>query len=519
MGALVAAPTESAEVTEVRFAESASGLRTARWASLHVVGSAASFAWIVPVTGSAYVDATSDAWLEALEAATAPRIVPPGAPPPCGQAGGVDTEGTLDHVSTLAPTSVTVAPDGATLSMVLAMDGFAPDPALTSALATTSAVPGTAFVVLVYANPPADAFTQTIRVVDANPPDVPLSLVQGASPSTTVTAYLFSAAGTVVPDVTVDVGTQPVLWTGYGTSNYGPLSAASLYSTPGSWVVDTASHGVVFGATALPAGQIVPALDTVYFGRAATYGDLPDASGCLAGATQAAASSASQAFACPAGALARVSAGGCEEAVAPGEVDPGLLRCGGTADDLAVALSGLPPGSAWLTRARTVVLGGSLGSDHSVQPTPGAPLGPVFSASAYAFSCETPVGSTGGGAGGGSPPPASSGSSTSTGTGTAAGDLASGVADAAASSDGCSCGSDNGSEGDSSGSCGGDSSSSDGGGCSGGSSGGDSGGGCGSGSNDCATADRRHGRSGFSRMLMALAVAAALARRSRRARR
>jgi hypothetical protein len=270
MGALVASPADSAVVTEVRFAESASPARTIRWASLHVVGNATAFAWIVPLSGGAFVDTSSDAWMEALEAASAPRVVPPAQPAPCGQNGGIDVEGEVNRVATVPPTSVAMAPDAASLATVLAMWGLSPTHQVSAALAA-AASSGTTFVVLGFANPPVDMVTRTVRVVDSSPPDVSLSLVLGSSPATTVTAYLFSPAGVAIGGAAphgIDPGS--VLWTGYGTSNYSALAAASLYFLPGSWLVDTAGHGVLFNTTTLPGTQIIAGLDVAYFSRAAS---------------------------------------------------------------------------------------------------------------------------------------------------------------------------------------------------------------------------------------------------------
>ncbi|HEX3346402.1 MAG TPA: hypothetical protein VHS09_17580, partial [Polyangiaceae bacterium] len=67
MGAIVSAPPGAASTTDVRLAVSSTGARTSRWVSLHVHGSATAFAWVLPVKPSAFVDLTSDAWLESLE--------------------------------------------------------------------------------------------------------------------------------------------------------------------------------------------------------------------------------------------------------------------------------------------------------------------------------------------------------------------------------------------------------------------------------------------------------------------
>ena len=68
---------------------------------------------------NAFVDLTSDAWLESLEDATAPRVVPPDVSPPCG-AGGVEVDGELSHVVTTVPDSVATAADVAALGDTLA---------------------------------------------------------------------------------------------------------------------------------------------------------------------------------------------------------------------------------------------------------------------------------------------------------------------------------------------------------------------------------------------------------------
>jgi hypothetical protein len=519
MGALVASPADSAAVTEVRFAESGSGARTVRWASLRVVGNATAFAWIVPVTGGALVDASSDAWMEALEAASAPRVVPPAQSPPCGQVGGIDVEGDLNRVATVAPTSIALAPDSASLAAVLAMWGLSPTPQVSAALGA-AATPGTSFVVLGFANPPVDMVTRTVRVVDSSPSDVSLSLVQGAAPATIVTAYVFSPAGVAIAGG-APRGFDPgsILWTGYGTSNYSALAAASLYSAPGSWLVDTSGHQVLFDSTTIPGGEIIAGLDAAYFSRAASYGDLPDSTTCLQGAARDALATTPVAAACPAGALATIGVDGCQEKVGTGEVDPSTLRCGGIADDLAIALSGLTPATAWLTRARRVIPADSFGSNTSVQ-SPATAAGPVYFASGYALSCIPPSTTLV------PPAPAATGApsspSSANAAATAATDVGNGVADAAASGDSCSCGSDPGSQDSSSSdsSCSGDSGSSDdSGGCSSGA--GDSGGGCdggGGGSGDCATAKHRPARGAASRLLLALAFAAAVVRRARRPR-
>ncbi|MGH7296029.1 MAG: DUF2330 domain-containing protein, partial [Polyangiaceae bacterium] len=124
MGAIVTRPGGSSSTTQVRLAVSSTGTRTSRWASIGVHGDGAPFAWVIPVKPDAFVDLASDAWLEALEDATTPRVVPPDSSPPCGP-GGVELEGSLSHLVTTAPDAAGIVPDAATLGVVLAQWGLA----------------------------------------------------------------------------------------------------------------------------------------------------------------------------------------------------------------------------------------------------------------------------------------------------------------------------------------------------------------------------------------------------------
>jgi hypothetical protein len=127
---------------------------------------------------------------------------------------------------------------------------------------------------------------------------------------------------------------------------------------------------------------------------------------------------------CPRGELAVVPGGAlCSgDLVEPGEVSPELLRCGGIADDLALALSDLEPSQAWLTRAVQLVAPDSTGSDRDVGFVDGPRLDPVLVATEVDLSgCE---GEGGAGPTGpsGSGPSGSSSSGTGAGTGSGAGE-------------------------------------------------------------------------------------------------
>jgi hypothetical protein len=507
MGAVVSSPPGSSSTTDVRIAVSSTGTRTSRWVSLHVHGTATAFAWVIPVKPSAFVDLTSDAWLESLEDATAPRVVPPEVPPPCGE-GGVEVDGELSHVVTSMPDSVATAADAPTLTGTLAGWGLAVTDDL-APLVDAAGADGDSFVALLYSTGSADVVTRTVRIVDTSSPTIPLALTSGTS-NVTVTAYAFSTGEVTFgasPALALDPAT--LLWLADGSSTYAPVRDTLLTTNPGAWLVESAGNPELFDGEPVPGAGSIPALAPTYFSRAWTYGDATGAPAtCTAASSAIAESPLAMAVACPAGSLAHFGDPSCVEAPADGELPPDDLRCGGIADDLAIALSGMAPAGAWLTRARSVLAANDFGSSPALVPDANAsPAGPVIACSGYGETC--------GGTGGGGPPTPPGGTSSSSGgaggsgggnsdpgggnsVGSTVGNVLGAALDASSSTDdGC--------DGDSS-DDGGDSCSSDGGDASGGDDcSGDS-------SPDC-TIGRPRGRAPTSRFLLLVVALAAAARR------
>jgi hypothetical protein len=481
MGAIVTSPPGASSPVSLRLAVAASegqGAPSARWASVTVQGSATAFAWIVPARPGALLELSPDAWLEALEAATAPRVVPPDATPPCDFTGGAEVEGSFTPTVTIAPGAVVVAADRPTLDAALASWGLSVTPELSPAIDAVL-TSGSDLVAMLFTNASGTVVTRTLRVVDDTPAGVPLSLLTGGANAVQVTAFAMSSASSAFgaqPDLTIDP--TAILWQSNGTSSYASGRDAMLETNPGRWLLETSSASLVSTPTKLPDGATIPSLTSAYDSLAANAGDA------------------------------------------------------GTSDDLAVALRVGDAGTRneWLARGRTVIPAGSLGQDAPLTSGALEVIGPVVTASGYAQTCEASA----------PPPPppqqqgTSGGSGTSSSQGTSSGaaaDLGAGGATAVADS----CG---GSSSDSSGDgCGGDtSSSSDGtdssgsdssGGCSGSTtdSSSDSSSGC-SGSSDssssssCSVYDGagrgRPRRSGTSRFLLLLVGVAALCRRFRR---
>ncbi|HEX8790512.1 MAG TPA: DUF2330 domain-containing protein [Polyangiaceae bacterium] len=487
MGAIVSSPPGASSPVALRVAVAEGdepGAQTARWASVTVQGSATAFAWIVPARPGALLELSPDAWFEALETATAPRVVPPDATPPCDFPGGAEVEGSFTPTATTAPGAVVAATDRPTLDAALASWGLSITPQLSPAIDAVLGS-GSELVAMLFTDVGSTVVTRTVRVVDDAPGAVPLSLLTSATNAVQVTAFSLrpsSPAFGAQADLTVDPAA--VLWRSDGTSTYASVRDTMLDANPGQWLLETSGAALVSTPTKLPDGSTVPSLTSAYDALLANGGD-----------------------------------GGAS-----------------TVDDLAVALgtgdAGGSENEKWLARGRTVIPPGTLGQDASI--TDGSPegIGPVLTAARYAQTCEASVPSppppeqgNGGGGSGGTPPSqgTSSGAAVNLGTGAATA--------AADSTDGCG-----GDSSDSSDGCGGDSSSSSDGtdsnssdsssGCSGSStdSSGDSGGGCSgssdsSSSSDCSMDSGSHGRrraSGTSRFLLFLVGAAALLRRRRR---
>jgi hypothetical protein len=484
MGAVVSAPAGASSAVALRFAVATSeeqGATNARWASVTVQGSATAFAWIVPARPGALLELSPDAWLEALEAATAPRVVPPDTTPPCDFSGGAEVEGSFTPTVTTAPGAVVVAADRSTLDATLASWGLAVTPALSPAIDAVFAS-GSDLVAMLFTDASGTVVTRTLRVVDDEPAGVPLSLLTGGVSAVQVTAFALtgaSAAFGTQPDLTVDP--TAVFWGSDGTSTYASVRDAMLVANPGRWLLETSGASLVSTPTRLPDGATVPSLTSAYGSLAANAGDA------------------------------------------------------GISDDLAVALGSVDAGmrGEWLARGRTVIAAGSVGQDVPLTGGPLEAIGPVVTASGYVQTCEASApapeqpGSSGTSSGSSAAP---SGQGTSSG---AAVNLGAGAATAAAdSTDGC--GGDSSDSGDG---CGGDSSSSSQGSDSSGS---DSSGGCGesttdsssdsgsgcsgssdsSSSGDCSVPDvARQGRprrSGASRVLVLLVGIAAICRRRSR---
>ncbi len=146
----VASTTESTVVTAHRMAFALSPTHTVLWDQVQYSGNPASFAWVLPVKPGARIEASTDAWFEALDAATSARVISPSVDCPgtgssgcglgCGEALSFDGGGTVKdipqitvvHEGTVGPyETVTLhATVPGALPAWLTKRGFAIDPAV-----------------------------------------------------------------------------------------------------------------------------------------------------------------------------------------------------------------------------------------------------------------------------------------------------------------------------------------------------------------------------------------------------
>src|SRR3954467_1866127 len=68
---------ETTLATGHRMAFSISKTQTGLWDQIAYAGKPNEIAWVLPVKAGAYIEASSDAWFEALDAATSTRVSPP----------------------------------------------------------------------------------------------------------------------------------------------------------------------------------------------------------------------------------------------------------------------------------------------------------------------------------------------------------------------------------------------------------------------------------------------------------
>jgi hypothetical protein len=346
---IVPATSVTVDVKSVAVAVSTTPERTTTWLKARFSSTGGTVVWFVPVRGAAAVDVASEAWLEALDLATAPRVGPPRAlaAPGCKVATAIETVAPEASHPRRPPLEARVLVTGADLDAYATTWQLAKDPGFTK-LATGVLDGKGALMALPLATTAGDLETATLRIVGASgDPGLPLALT---STGPVVTAFALAASRAVLgAGLPLQLDPARLVWRRDG-SNYAELRA-SLLGFPG-FLTESAGHAPLFDGVALPGADVTPSAIETYFDRASTYGDAtPQTASCRANARSWGARFETVGMACPRGSLVRVGDLPCVEGAGAGELDPREIRCGALSDDLALALTRERPGAMGVTRA------------------------------------------------------------------------------------------------------------------------------------------------------------------------
>ena len=394
---------------ELRVAIAAGPTRTTVWTSLAFDSWPTTVGLVLPVPSGTMVDVAPDAWFEALDTAMAPRIYadpnltcPDGSPPAnsdnscAGIAAWASPQPTIPAVSF----DLLETPDAVT---AWANDHDMAIP--TSVAPALAALTASRFVAVRFiAPPPGGGVTQTIRVVMPGAvPKLALSLFDTSERAPYVTTYLIGPGeGALAGTTPVFVDASQLIPYGCYTNNYFD-AISSLLDAPGTALLQSAGHQLWTSPAGTDPGSHFDSVLDAYFQGAPEGANPPDVYTCLDEATAALASYATVEQACPVAQHGVVDGGpACVEGSVPSSpapaavLDPTSLRCG-AADDVAIALSGLVPANAWVTRESMYLSRSVANVDYAVTFASGQPeIAPIVIASALDPNA-CPTTGTGGG--------------------------------------------------------------------------------------------------------------------------
>lgn len=399
--------TESTVVTGHKMVLSVSTTQTVLWDQIEYAGDPSEFAWVLPVKAGAYVEVATDAWFEALEAATGVSVVSPPldcapAPGASGSGCGVSNESgafaaldssgdtgsgsgsggdpvTVVHRGTVGPyATVTLATDtpGA-LNKWLEQHGYAVDDGIQPVIDAYVAE-GFDFIALRLQPGEGVQAMKPVRVITPGATAaLPLRMVAaGTGASVAISLFVISEgrfATTNFPNAEVPL--DELAWDHLTiASNYAELRKSALESESGrTWLTSYAKVGPMLSPIANPTswGNVVYTTDNgvadtiadAYIRQAIKNGEAKDV-GCPS-PTQFRDSKLPVFDPCPPDAMDPTL---CPDVPAD-KIDARQIACD-AADDLAVALTGLHPRDVWLTRLDAFLPRAALATDLTLEAAP-----------------------------------------------------------------------------------------------------------------------------------------------------
>mgnify|MGYP003874605853 CR=1 FL=1 len=410
------ASSESVTPIEERALLAVSPERSVLFSQVRFDSRGSDVAVVVPVPVGAALDWSSRAFFEALEVASAPRVVGPDDNDTCPghDTTAVDVAGDEEGLETLEPAEIVLLDDAPAVEAWAISRGLTVSPTLSLALAAETNV---RFFAARFVAPKGVSLTKALRVV-SNAPNLrlPLVLSEAGSEDMRVTAWALGSGRGALEGTPVAIDLPAlILEAGPQTSNYEDLLFGALKTgpdVPAPVLLQMSSHESLRDDISVkPDGPIIKSFVRGYFERAAAYAETEGRpSSCIAQSAAVLGQSARVGLACPRSDLGVVGgAATCAaDIVEPGEVDPALLRCGAKVDDLAMMLSALSPEDAWLTRATVRIAASGSGTARSVSFPGGSRVDPDLVAGSVDLS-DCGEGGAGGGTSGSSNGPSSSG--------------------------------------------------------------------------------------------------------------
>lgn len=323
--------------------------------------------WLVPVRPGAAVDWASERWLDALDEATTPHLLPPQGKPACEMPLSVRrAEPWTSSVKSNDQTAAIVAHGTASDATTHAAQRGYLLTAEQSARIAGFYQDGWQLVALELGSSAGATASRTLRVSDDGGAVLPLALTGGSRMRMTVFAI---GAGAASVSRSVDTDRGALRW-GVGGSTYDAWRR-DVVETNGWWLREASSHDALFDGTPVPGTIAIPSVIAGYF----------EDTRCAAAAWTVRESTGAVGTTCAPGSAARIP-GGAPCVASEGSVDPALLSCSGQSD-LALALSNLSPLTAVLTRWSAAVTAGAFETNRTVAVAPASERPAVVRAASF----------------------------------------------------------------------------------------------------------------------------------------
>ncbi len=342
---------------DMRIAVAITPTGSTRWSEI-TVPAATPVMWLVPVRPGAAIDWAPRRWLDALDDATAVRVLPPSSPSACPSR---STPETTPPWTTPGPTqpaaALAVHATAESARAYVTERGYRLSPLLTSRISDLY-TRGWNLVAVEMASSSSSSVlsTRTLRVSDDGGAILPLALT--GSSSTRVTVFAIGEGVAAVPGAR-EIDTAALRW-GTDGSTFAEWRRA-LVAGGETWLRESSSHFAIFEGTPVAGESPLASVVAGYF----------DGTSCTSSAARdLSARETSLDTTCAPGAAARVPGGG---ACVPssGGLDPAALSCNRDID-LALALSGLVPAKAVVTRLVGSIPADTFGRDLLVDLDAGA---------------------------------------------------------------------------------------------------------------------------------------------------